>query len=121
MGNDAPARRREFTRTIEDFTCAHCHAEVKGNGYTDHCPRCLWGRHVDVNPGDRASGCGGMMKPVHAVYMHGIYIITYRCEKCKAEKRCKAAPDDDTGLLEALAGRKSYPITPTNRAKNSSS
>jgi DNA-directed RNA polymerase subunit RPC12/RpoP len=88
---------------MEDFVCSHCGSEVKGNGYTNHCPKCLWSRHVDVNPGDRASDCKGMMKPVRAEYLHGAYTITYRCERCRAEKRNKASEQDDKELLLQLA------------------
>ena len=50
-----------FTRVVEDFTCGQCGAAVTGDGYTNHCPLCLWSRHVDINPGDRAAECGGLM------------------------------------------------------------
>ena len=53
-----------FTKTVEDFNCAHCGAVVHGNGYTNHCPHCLYSRHVDNNPGDRLATCGGMMRPI---------------------------------------------------------
>ncbi|MBR6751902.1 MAG: RNHCP domain-containing protein, partial [Alphaproteobacteria bacterium] len=46
---------KQFVKRVENFTCAHCGAEVFGNGYTNHCPKCLWSRHVDNNPGDRMS------------------------------------------------------------------
>ncbi|MBU3901416.1 RNHCP domain-containing protein, partial [Patescibacteria group bacterium] len=44
---------KKFQRKIEDFVCGHCGPKIKGTGYTDHCPKCLWSQHVDVNPGDR--------------------------------------------------------------------
>ncbi len=55
---------RRFQRRIENFTCGNCGAEIVGGGYTDHCPFCLFSKHVDVNPGDRNAKCGGVMKPV---------------------------------------------------------
>ncbi len=105
MATDANLKAARFTRTKEDFTCLHCGARVAGNGYTDHCPWCLWSRHVDINPGDRAARCGGTMRPVRAVYAHGACTITYRCEGCGMEKRFKAAQDDSKDLLERLVGR----------------
>ena len=54
---------RSFQRRIENFVCEHCGEKVIGDGYTNHCPKCLWSKHVDVNPGDRMAHCGGMMKP----------------------------------------------------------
>ncbi len=86
---------RKFQRTIEDFTCENCGAKVRGDGYTDHCPVCLWSRHVDVNPGDRAADCGGLMKPMGLELKHGETRIVYICEKCGHEHRVKKAEDDD--------------------------
>ncbi|HLL91284.1 MAG TPA: RNHCP domain-containing protein, partial [Tepidisphaeraceae bacterium] len=64
-----------FTRQVEDFTCGHCGRSVRGNGYTNHCPGCLWSRHVDVNPGDRAAACGGLMEPVAVASTRHRYTI----------------------------------------------
>jgi hypothetical protein len=44
---------RRFQRTIEDFECERCRMLVTGSGFTNHCPACLWSKHVDVHPGDR--------------------------------------------------------------------
>lgn len=66
-----------------------------GDGYTDHCPVCLWGRHVDVNPGDRAADCDGEMRPIGAEKRNGRYRIKYRCQKCGHEFTVRAAEDDN--------------------------
>ena len=63
---ETPPTRR-FARTVEDFVCEKCGTQVEGDGYTNHCPHCLWSRHVDVNPGDRKATCKGMMEPVAVV------------------------------------------------------
>ena len=73
---------RKFQRTIEDFTCENCGFVNKGTGYTNHCPRCLWSKHVDINPGDRQSVCQGLMKPVQVEIKGQEYIIVHRCTKC---------------------------------------
>ena len=92
-----------FRKNIENFTCENCRAQVKGSGYTDHCPRCLWSKHVDVMPGDRGSDCRGLMKPVGAEYdRKGGYTIFYKCTKCGMEKRMRAAEDDDADMLVNL-------------------
>ncbi|HCR42265.1 TPA: hypothetical protein DIV45_02815, partial [Patescibacteria group bacterium] len=39
--------RKNFIRTKEDFTCENCGHRVKGSGYTNHCPKCLYSQHVD--------------------------------------------------------------------------
>ena len=84
-----------FQRTIENFTCEHCGAEVVGNGYTNHCPKCLWSKHVDINPGDRASECQGMMRLLGMDIDRGEYYLMYRCEKCGFKRRKKAEKEDN--------------------------
>ncbi|MCX6713445.1 MAG: RNHCP domain-containing protein [Candidatus Vogelbacteria bacterium] len=84
-----------FIKNEEDFICEHCGFAVAGNGYTNHCPKCLWSKHVDVNPGDRAATCGGIMRPVEVVMAKGEFEIVHRCEKCGYTKQNRAAKDDD--------------------------
>lgn len=97
-------RVKKFQRRIENFTCEKCGAEVYGNGYTDHCPVCLWGKHMDVNPGDRAADCGGQMEPVRVYKKSSTYIIEYICKKCGHKFRVKSARDDDFDALIKLIG-----------------
>ncbi len=92
-----------FSRTIEDFTCEHCGMFVRGNGYTNHCPGCLWSRCVDKNPGDRASDCGGMMRPIDAGVEKGEFVIVHKCEKCGKVARCRATEQDDTDVIIKLS------------------
>jgi hypothetical protein len=94
---------KRFARTLEDFVCANCRASVAGDGYTNHCPKCLWSRHVDVNPGDRAEECGGKMRPVRVEDKGGKRTLLHVCEKCGAERRCKSSAQDDPEALYALA------------------
>lgn len=93
---------RKFQRRIEDFTCEHCGTQVTGDGYTNHCPVCLWSKHVDVNPGDRAADCGGQMEPVGAEQKGGEIIIVHRCIRCSYIKRNRTAPGDNFDLLVEL-------------------
>jgi len=88
-------KEKRFQRRIEDFVCQKCGREVEGNGYTDHCPSCLWSKHVDVNPGDRKSGCGGLMEPIGVKIRSNKYVIYYRCAKCGFRYQVKSAPDDN--------------------------
>ena len=53
-----------FIRKIENFTCNNCGTFVVGDGYTNHCPNCLFSKHVDTSPGDRKSSCKGLMEPI---------------------------------------------------------
>ncbi len=94
--------KKLFQRTIENFTCERCGAEVKGNGYTNHCPQCLWSKHVDVNPGDRAGKCGGMMRPVSVIKSKGEYVLENRCERCGYKKKNKLSSGDDFDAAIAL-------------------
>ncbi len=93
---------KTFTKHVEDFDCAHCGAVVHGNGYTNHCPNCLWSRHVDINPGDRAATCGGMMRPISAEPRGDRFVITHKCQKCGKTIRQHSSPDDNTDALIAL-------------------
>jgi predicted RNA-binding Zn-ribbon protein involved in translation (DUF1610 family) len=87
-------------RKKENLKCYFCGAEVVGNGYTDHCPVCLWGKHMDaIVPGDRASDCKGRMRPKRVLYEKGKLIIEYSCEKCGHQFRVEAAAGDNKEIL----------------------
>ncbi len=89
-----------FIPREEAFTCEHCGAESLplGKGtYRDHCPKCLYSKHVDRDgPGDRLSACKGLLRPtaIDADGKKGI-VVVYECEKCKKTSRNRAADDDD--------------------------
>lgn len=93
---------RTFQKVIEDFTCEHCGTQVNGTGYTNHCPECLWSKHVDTSPGDRASECGGTMEPRGIEVQGREYILTHKCRKCGHTKRNKAADNDSIDALISL-------------------
>lgn len=104
---------KRFTKNDSGFICAHCGFEVAPLGYTsrNHCPKCLWSLHLDENPGDRASECGGLMEPVKAEpdAKKG-YVIYHRCTKCGAIRRNRAAHEakiqpDDLKLLIKLTAK----------------
>ena len=96
----------KFQRRVEDFVCEHCEEKVSGDGYTNHCPHCLWSKHVDLHPGDRAAACGGMMQPVNVEGRAGQYRLRHRCQKCGYEKYNKVVEGDDFEALLALATRR---------------
>lgn len=89
-----------FIKKVEDFVCEKCGKFVMGDGYTNHCPECLYSKHVDVNPGDRASDCLGLMKVMKVENEKGEWILTHQCEKCGHEKRNKVGKQDS---FEAIA------------------
>ena len=94
---------RRFQRCIESFSCMHCGADVEGDGYTNHCPYCLWSRHVDINPGDREEKCGGAMQPVKAGLERGRLVLTHHCLSCGKTRKNKAADRDNyDAILELM-------------------
>ncbi|TSC94205.1 MAG: hypothetical protein Athens071425_227 [Parcubacteria group bacterium Athens0714_25] len=96
---------KKFQRNIEDFVCGNCGAQIEGNGYTNHCPFCLWSKHVDKNPGDREEKCHGMMKPVSIQMKNGKQIIIHKCQKCGFEKSNKVSKTDNfEKILELMKG-----------------
>ena len=88
-----------FTRRVEDFDCVVCRTFNRGDGYTNHCSACLASLHVDVDPGDRAEECRGVMHPVTVEVVRGAYVIVHRCERCGVVRRCKAGAHDDNDAI----------------------
>jgi len=96
-----------FIKKTEDFTCEHCNEEVTGDGYTNHCPKCLWSKHVDVDPGDRAATCGGLMKPAEYLKKSGEERIIHKCVTCGYTKNNRLSPDDCYDVLVSMLHEKS--------------
>ena len=102
--------RRITPVSNEAFVCSRCGCTVgpagTGTEHRNHCPRCLWSRHVDLKPGDRRAGCRGEMQPI-AVWIRrdGEWSILHRCAKCGIIKPNRIAGDDDEVQLFALAAR----------------
>lgn len=89
----------------ENFICENCNRSVKKLKYTarDHCPYCLYSKHIDINPGDRLNTCKGMLKPVKIEKFKNTYKIIYKCEKCKSLHKNIMANDDDMDLIIELS------------------
>jgi rubrerythrin len=102
MANASHQNSKRFKRNVEDFKCERCEFEVKGTGYTDHCPNCLYSKHVDINPGDRLSKCKGLMKPVRTESNRVEFVIYYKCSKCGFRHRVHASKEDNKELLIEL-------------------
>ncbi len=105
---------KRFKKNDSGFICKNCGKEVLPLGYTsrNHCPFCLYSLHVDVNPGDRASDCGGSLEPISVeIDPKKGYVIVSRCKKCGSIRRNKAANEaevqpDDINKLIALTVHK---------------
>ena len=75
-----------------------------GSDHRNHCPNCLSSLHVDEEPGDRASDCGGIMEPV-AVWVRkgGEWAIIHRCKRCGKLSSNRVAADDNPMKLMSIA------------------
>ena len=100
---------KNFTKNDTPFVCEHCGKQVPPLGYTsrNHCPYCLYSKHVDILPGDRANECKGLQQPISIEHnAKKGYVITYKCTKCGAITHNKSAEDDDFNQM--LAIQKNY-------------
>jgi hypothetical protein len=89
-----------FIKKKEDFVCKVCGKKVVGTGYTNHCPNCLYSRHVDQDtPGDRKSACKGLMKPVKVEVKGDNYTIIHKCKLCSKETRNRSSDKDNYSSL----------------------
>lgn len=88
---------KKFNMIDENFICENCGRQVQKANYTarDHCPYCLYSKHVDINPGDRQNTCKGLLKPIGIEKHKDTYKILYRCTKCNQEHKNIMANDDD--------------------------
>ncbi|MFH1455153.1 MAG: RNHCP domain-containing protein [bacterium] len=93
---------RKFQRKFEDFICDKCGTKNIGNGFTNHCFNCLWSKHVDINPGDRAESCWGMMEPIKIDSQKGKYFINFKCVKCGIQKRKGVEKNDNFEAVIAI-------------------
>lgn len=110
----------------QQFICAHCHLYVScdplvaGVQNRNHCPYCLWSRHLDWREaGDRMSNCRAPMEPVglttkwsrnkYAAERDGELMIIHRCTGCGKLVINRIAADDGAEDLLALFKRSLAP------------
>lgn len=95
----------KFKKLDEGFVCLYCGKTVSPLKYTsrDHCPFCLYSKHVDINPGDRQNPCCGLLRPIGIETNNNGYTILYQCQKCKKLHKNKSASDDNYNLILALS------------------
>jgi predicted RNA-binding Zn-ribbon protein involved in translation (DUF1610 family) len=109
-------RHRSGARVnTEGFRCARCGAFVvrdsllSGVINRNHCPHCLWSRHVDwQRAGDRMSACKGKMRPVGLALKRernkyaadtGELMVIHACEECGHVSANRVAADDRAEAL----------------------
>jgi hypothetical protein len=102
-------RRAERRGRLDSFRCGHCRLDVPfeapGTAHRNHCPTCLWSRHVDDDtPGDRAADCGSLMEPIGiTVRGSGEWVLVHRCTRCDEVHLNRTAADDNPLMLLRIA------------------
>lgn len=121
------ARHGRIMLDTQDFKCVHCGAIVcadralSGVNNRNHCPNCLWSRHVDLCiPGDRKAVCKSRMQPIgvtakHTIKRYGIekngeLMLVHKCTGCDKYSINRIAADDDPQAVYRVF-RKSIDLT----------
>ncbi len=96
---------KNFNMIDENFICENCEKKVEKLNYTarDHCPYCLYSKHVDIMPGDRKNSCHGLLEPINIEKFKDTFKIIYKCQKCKELHKNIMAKDDDMNLIIKLS------------------
>lgn len=96
---------KRFNMIDENFICDHCRKEVSALEYSarDHCPFCLYSKHLDIFPGDRANKCQSLMEPIGIEKFKDTYKIIYKCTKCNEIHKNICANDDDFNKIIELS------------------
>ena len=104
-------KRKQFEKgyyKTHSVVCRVCGRPVApggaGSNHRNHCPNCLSSLHVDNEPGDRESGCGGVMEPI-AVWVRksGEWALIHRCRRCGKIGSNRVAADDNPMKLMSIA------------------
>lgn len=116
-----------------EFTCTHCRFPVSCDRFQsgvrnrNHCPYCLWSRHLDLNkPGDRLCACkagmqpiGLTIKPSHNKYgsgQGGELMLIHICTACRKISINRIAADDNPlYLLEIFHSSRKVKASQKNR------
>jgi len=97
------------------FKCDHCQnwvsLEAIGTKNRNHCPFCLWSKHLDLATGDRQSNCQGVMVPIGLTFKkegidkytkkpkQGELILVHQCADCSKISINRIAGDDDASVI----------------------
>lgn len=112
--NENERMRRQSEQNKEGFKCNHCRgwvstSEFIGTHHRNHCPSCLWSKHVDLEKaGDRKASCGAGMEPIGLTFKQagtdrygrprqGELMVVHRCtnEDCGKISINRIAGDDN--------------------------
>jgi hypothetical protein len=100
----------------QGFRCLHCHLLVStdsifsGVRNRNHCPYCLWSRHVDSSQaGDRLATCQAQMKPIgltfkstrkkYGIDRYGELMLIHLCAGCGKVSINRIAADDAAEMI----------------------
>ena len=103
----------------QGFRCLHCGSyilcapTIAGVQNRNHCPCCLWSRHLDWrSAGDHLSGCRAAMQPVGLTTKHsrnkyarerdGELMVIHECTICEKIVINRIAADDSATSLLAV-------------------
>ena len=109
-------RLQRYTEKNQDFKCLHCHYYVSADAFIagvnnrNHCPYCLWSRHMDLfEAGDRLAVCKAEMQPIgltlkrtrkkYGMAKYGELMLIHLCSDCEKISLNRIAADDDTELV----------------------
>ncbi len=113
------------------FRCCKCgqwvpFSEFMGTEHRNHCPFCLWSKHVDLKKsGDRKSKCQAPMKPIGLTFKHegvdkygrpqqGELMLIHECVNCgKISINRIAADDNEEAILRVF--EESQKLSPGKR------
>jgi len=117
------------------FRCCNCgqwvpFTEFMGTEHRNHCPFCLWSKHVDLEkPGDRKSKCQAGMKPIGLTFKHegvdkygrlrqGELMLIHECTGCgKISINRIAADDNEEMILKVFSESQKLEFRKRNRLK----
>lgn len=117
---------RKSRPDLQGFQCLRCKHAVPhqsfGTHHRNHCPLCLWSRHLDEEPGDRGCPCAQPMEPVAIeVRRDGEWSIVHRCTGCGLLRTNRIAGDDRELSLLSLAlrplAKPAFPLDILNPAR----
>jgi len=113
-------KEREKRLKLEEkkggFRCCNCghwvpFTEFMGTEHRNHCPSCLWSKHVDLEkPGDRKSKCQAGMKPIGLTFKNegvdkygrprqGELMLIHECTGCGKISINRIAADDNEEMI----------------------
>ncbi len=103
---------KRFNMIDEAFICDNCGHSVPPLEYTarDHCPKCLYSKHVDISPGDRSNTCQGLLEPIGIEKYKNSFKIIYQCQKCHTLHKNIIAEDDSMDEIIRISNYNKNPL-----------